>query len=113
MKLEHEKALFDFDQDIDDLEQVAERYPANAANKLLKLSKAAKNETDNNTIEDPDKENKNASNTDTKRTDKEQTEKQEEPKPVFSYQVKKTERPVFATNILADLARIRAQREQE
>lgn len=27
-KLEHEKALFDFDQDIDDLEEVEERYPA-------------------------------------------------------------------------------------
>ena len=27
-KIEHEKALFDFDQDIDDLEEVEERYPA-------------------------------------------------------------------------------------
>ena len=27
-KMEHERALFDFDQDIDELEKVEERYPA-------------------------------------------------------------------------------------
>lgn len=63
----------------------------------------------NSLVPDDNKENKNHSNLDTKRTDKEESKKEEQPNPVMQkYFVKKTERPVFAQNILEDLAKIRA-----
>lgn len=59
MKHEQDKALFDFDQDIDDLEHIDERYPAGG---IVNTNTDLQNEL----LLDEDKENKNASNTDTK-----------------------------------------------
>lgn len=95
---EHEKALFDFDQDIDDLEQVEERYP------MLKLKITTDPGHEDQTC-DADKENKNAGNTEVKVSKEPEQVKTKVP---MMYQVKRTERPAFSSDILADLARIKA-----
>lgn len=95
---EHDKALFDFDQDIDDLEKVEERYPAQHSRMITEVKPG-------DLVEDADKENKNVANS--------APENKKEPEPAKTkvpvmYQVKRTERPAFSSDVLADLARIRA-----
>lgn len=87
---EHDKALFDFDQDIDELDDVAERYPG-----VLNESDTAKKEQIEQIEQLKDKETE-----------------EEPPKPVDNklvskFNIKKTERPVFSNNILEDLKKLR------
>ena len=74
--IQHEKALFDFDEEINDLENVTERYP----------------------VEKPQKESPNKENNNEGMKEEKKQEVVKNP-----YAIKRTERPKFDTKILMDL----------
>ena len=79
--IQHEKAIFDFDEDINDLEDVAERYKISTPPKF--------SEANLNSASD-------------KKPEAAEPKPQDQP-----FFVKRTERPVFDSGIMADLAALR------